>query len=105
MGFLPKIKIKPFKILGGVVKRVLPGVGDVAVGAVEQGIKIVKGTKIQLKDVTKDSGQAAVDAAAARIREELAQSAAREATPTAQNMLIPLLLGGIVVLLLVRGRR
>jgi len=103
---LPKIKIKPLKIIGKVVKAVGGPVGNAVVGGVEKGIEIVKGAKLQPKSIVTAAAQGAIDAAQGRVSEQLNQSTLSLAAANAQENAVPLLLiGGLVLLLFLRGKR
>jgi len=95
------LKIQPFKLLGEAVEKSIPQ-GGAIVSTIKTGIQIVKDSKLQLKDIIKDSGQAAIDAAAARVKEGLQTSQDNVIGEKIQKAAVPLLLIGVLVFLLIR---
>lgn len=107
---LPKIKIKLPKIqigkaIGKAVSTLGGPVGAAAVTAANTAIKVVKGAKIQPKQILAGAAQGAIDATQARIDEGANQVAKAELGGALSKNIVPILLGGVVLLLLFRGKK
>jgi len=96
-------KLQPLKELGNYISNNVSG-GAAIVGTVKTGIQIVKESKLQLKDILKDSGEAAINAASARISNELNQSQNNVLGEKLKNAAIPIIIGVTVLILLMRKR-
>ena len=107
---LPKIPIGTY--IGDLAREYIPH-GDIVVDAVKTGIQVVRNTDLNLGHVVSDAGQAAIDAAKARVKEDIAQATRDSAAKTVNlasffpqnDALVPILIGVVLLVLLTRGGR
>jgi hypothetical protein len=79
--------------------------GSKLVNTARDVIDVVKDAKLQLKPILKDAGEAAVNAAAARVHEGLNQAKNRKIVETLQESAVPILLGVLLLTLILMRRR